>query len=67
MNIAGRQLSWSTLALCGLVVLVGALAVAVFGFGIAPWVILVGAFCVVVMGWMMWMMVAMGRNVIHRH
>ena len=67
MNMAGRHISSSSLSLCGVVVLGGVLALAVFGFGVAAWVILVGAFCVLMMGSMIWMMVAMGKNALHRH
>ncbi len=67
MTVAGRQVSWSSLLGCGLVVLAAVLAVAFFGFGVAPWLVLVGAFCVLMMGSMIWMMVVMGKNATHRH
>ncbi len=67
MNMAGRHISSSSLTLCGVVVLGGVLALAGFGFGVAALVILVGAFCVLMMGSMIWMMVAMGKNALHRH
>jgi hypothetical protein len=41
--------------------------VAFFGFDVAPWLVLGGAFCVLMMGPMIWMMVAMGKNAMHRH
>jgi hypothetical protein len=67
MNVAGRDMPWRTLLLCGVVVVGAVLAVSFFGFGVAPWLILVGAFCVVMMGSMIWMMVAMAKNALHRH
>jgi hypothetical protein len=67
MDVVGGRVSWTSLLICGLVILAAALAVAIFGFGVAPWIVLVGAFCVLMMGSMVWMMVAMGRNAIHRH
>jgi hypothetical protein len=67
MNVRGHHLSWSSLFVCGVVVVGALLAVGVFGFGVAPWLILVGAFCFLMMGSMIWMMVAMGRNAMHRH
>ena len=66
MDVRGHHLSWSSLLVCGLAVVGAVLAVGVFGFGVAPWLILVGAFCVVMMASMIWMMVAMGRNAMHR-
>lgn len=63
----GRQVSWRALLFCAFVVLVAVLAVGFFGFGLAPSIILAGAFCALMMGSMIWMMVAMGRNGIHRH
>jgi hypothetical protein len=67
MHMLGRHVSWSAVIACGVAILGAVLAVAVFGFGVAPWIILAGAFCVLMMGSMLWMMVAMGRNAIHRH
>jgi hypothetical protein len=67
MEVRGRHMSWPALLVCALVILGGAFAVGVLGFGVAPWVILVGAFCVLMMGSMIWMMVAMGRNATHRY
>jgi hypothetical protein len=67
MNIAGRHLSRSSLLICGIVVLGGVLAVATLGFGVAAWIILAGAFCVLMMGSMIWMMVAMGKHGTDRH
>jgi hypothetical protein len=66
VDVFGRHVSWPALSVCGLVILVGALAVGVVGFGLAPWLILMGAFCVAMMGSMLWMMVAMGKNTSHR-
>jgi hypothetical protein len=66
MDVLGRRRSWTSLLLCGLVILAAALAVAVFGFGVAAWIAVMGAFCVVMMGSMVWMMVSMGRNASHR-
>jgi hypothetical protein len=60
-------LSWPALLVSAVVVLGALLLVGFFGFGVAPWIILVGAFCALMMGSMVWMMVAMGRNAIHRH
>jgi hypothetical protein len=45
MTILGRHMSWSGLLACSVVVLAGVLALAFFGFGVAPWLVLVGAFC----------------------
>jgi hypothetical protein len=67
MEVLGRHVSWASLLVCGLVILAAALALGFFGFGVAPWIILAGACCVLMMGSMVWMMVAMGRNAIHRH
>ncbi len=67
MTVLDRHMSWPALLVCGVVVLAGALAVAFFGFGVAPWLVLVGAFCVLMMGSMVWMMFAMGKNAMHRH
>jgi hypothetical protein len=67
MTVAGRHVSWSSLLVCGLVVLAAVVAVAFFGFGVAPWLVLVGAFCVLMMGSMIWMTVVMGKNAMHRH
>lgn len=67
MDMLGRHVSWTSLLVCGLVILAATVAIAIFGFGVAPWLILVGAFCVLMMGSMLWMMVAMGKNAIHRH
>jgi hypothetical protein len=67
MDVRGRRVSWASLLVCGVVILAAVLAVGVLGFGVAPWIILAGAFCVLMMGSMLWMMVAMGRNAIHRH
>jgi hypothetical protein len=67
MNALGRRVSWRSLLVCGVVVLAAILAAGDFGFDIAPWIILAGAFCVLMMGSMVWMMVAMGRNAMHRH
>jgi uncharacterized membrane protein len=61
MNVAGRHFSWSSVALCCLIV-VGAVLALAFGFGLAPWVILMGAFCFLMMGSMLWMMVGMGTH-----
>lgn len=66
MDVPGRHVSWPALLVCGLVILVAALAVGVLGFGLAAWLILMGAFCVAMMGSMLWMMLAMGRNASHR-
>lgn len=59
-------MSWPALLVCATVVVGAALVVGFVGFGVAPWIILAGAFCVLMMGSMIWMMVAMGRNAIHR-
>lgn len=67
MDALGRQLPWRVVLLCAALIVGAVLAVAFFGYGVAPWIILVGAFCVLMMGSMIWMMVAMGRNAIHRH
>jgi len=67
MDVLGRYVSWSSLLVGGLVALAAVLAVAFFGFGVAPWLILVGAFCALMMGSMIWMMVVMGKNAMHRH
>jgi hypothetical protein len=47
MRVLGRHMGGSHLLICALVVLLGVLAVGVFGFGITPWLILAGAFCAV--------------------
>jgi fatty acid desaturase len=60
-------MSWRGSLVCVLVILAGVLAVAFFGFGVAPWLVLLGAFCVLMMGSMIWMMFAMGKNAMHRH
>jgi hypothetical protein len=60
-------MSWPALLVCGAVVVGVVLVVGFVGFGVAPWIILVGTFCVLMMGSMIWMLVAMGRNAIHRH
>jgi hypothetical protein len=65
--VAGHHVSWSSLLVCGLVVLTTVRAVAFFGFGVAPWLVLVGAFCVLIMGSMIWTTVVMGKNGMHRH
>jgi hypothetical protein len=67
VTVLGRYMSWPGLFVCAVVILAGVLAVGFFGFGVAPWVVLVGAFCVLMMGSMIWMMVAMGKNAMHRH
>jgi hypothetical protein len=64
---AHGHMGWSHLLICALLVLVGVLAVGVFGFGVTPWAIIAGAFCVVMMGSMIWMMVGMGKGAMHRH
>lgn len=66
MNVRGHHISLTSLLVYGLVILAAGLAVGFLGFGVAPWIILAGAFCVLMMGSMVWMMVAMGRNAIHR-
>jgi hypothetical protein len=58
--------SWRAALLCVAAVFGAVLAIAVFGFGVAPWLILFGAFCVLMMGSMLWMMVATARNAVHR-
>jgi hypothetical protein len=63
----GRQVSWRALLVCAVGVLVAVPSVGFFGFGVAPWIILAGAFCVLMMGSMVWMMVAMGKHTIRRH
>jgi hypothetical protein len=60
-------MSWPALLVCAVVILAGVLAVGSIGFGVAPWLVLVAAFCVLMMGSMIWMMVAMGKNAMHRH
>ena len=67
MDRFGRQMSWRGLLVCAVVVLVAVLAFGFFGFGVAPWIIVAGAFCVLMMGSMVWMMVAMGKHTIQRH
>jgi hypothetical protein len=66
MELLGRHVSSRSLIACGVVAVAMALAVGVVGLGIAPWLIVMGAFCLVMMGSMLWMMVAMGRNATHR-
>jgi hypothetical protein len=66
MQIGDHHMSWSSLLICGVVSLGGDLAVASVGFCVAVWVILAGAFCVLIMGSMIWMMVAMGKRATHR-
>ncbi len=66
MQIGDHQVSRSSLLICAVVILGAVLAVGVFGFGVAAWVILAGAFCVLMMGSMIWMMVAMGKHATHR-
>ena len=48
-------------------ILGAALAIAMLGFGIGAWILLAGAFCALMMGSMIWMMIAMGRHAKHRH
>jgi hypothetical protein len=67
MHVLGRHMGWSHLLICALLVLVGLLAVGVFGFGVTPWAIIAGAFCAVMMGSMIWMMVGMGKGAMHHH
>lgn len=66
MDGVGRHVSRPALLVCGLVIVAAALAVGVVGFGVAPWIVLMGGFCLLMMGSMLWMMVAMGRNASHR-
>ena len=66
MEVLGRHVSLAALLACGLVVLAAALAIGIVGFGVAPWIVLMGASCVLMMGAMLWMMVAMVRNASHR-
>jgi hypothetical protein len=67
MHVHGRHMGWSHLLVCGLVILVAALAVGFFGFGVAPVLIIAGAFCALMMVSMIWMMVGMGKGATHRH
>jgi hypothetical protein len=67
MHMLGRHMGWSHLLICALIVLVAALGVAFFGFGVTPWIILGGAFCAAMMVSMIWMMVGMGKGAMHRH
>jgi hypothetical protein len=59
-------MSGPSLLICGVVILGAVLAVATLGLGVAAWVVLAGAFCVLMMGSMIWMMVAMATRTRHR-
>lgn len=65
MNVNGHHYSMPMMVLCGLAVLGGAIVLAFFGFGVAPWFILMGGFCILMMGSMLWMMVGMGGHAGH--
>ncbi len=67
MQLRDQHVSRSSLLICGSLILGAALAIAMLGFGIGAWILLAGAFCALMMGSMIWMMIAMGRHAKHRH
>ncbi len=48
--------------MCVAVVSALALVGILFGLGVAPWLIVMGGGCLLMMGVMLWMMIAMGKH-----
>jgi hypothetical protein len=66
MQLRDQHISRSSLLACGSLILGAAFATATLGFGIGAWLLLTGAFCALIMGSMIWMMIAMGSHAKHR-